>query len=271
MNEPEDGRFAGVARLCGAEGLARLRRAHVAIVGLGGVGSWAVESLARSGIGALTLVDLDEVCVTNINRQIHALEDTVGRAKVAVMAERVRSINPDCRVTAVQAFFTEANGETLLEAFAAGRSAGAWHVVDAIDSVTHKTLLIALCRQRGIPLVVCGGAGGRRDATAVRMADLADASHDRLLTAVRRRLRAEHGFPAAGHRMGVACIYSPETPVPPEKPATDCVGTGAEITREPVRLNCDSGYGSAVFVTGTFGFAAAAQVTRSIVGEAGVG
>lgn len=264
MNEAESGRFAGVARLYGAEGLARLRRAHVAIVGIGGVGSWAVEALARSGIGALTLVDLDEVCVTNINRQIHALDDTVGRAKVAVMAERVRSINPDCRVTAVQEFFTEANGESLLEAFAGGGGGGALHIIDAIDSVTHKTLLIALCRQREIPLVVCGGAGGRRDATAVRMADLADASHDRLLTAVRRRLRAEHGFPSAGHRMGVACVYSPELSVLPEKPATDCA---AANSGQPARMNCDWGYGSAVFVTGAFGFAAAAQVTRQIAAE----
>ncbi len=267
MNEAESGRFAGVARLYGAEGLARLRRAHVAIVGIGGVGSWAVEALARSGIGALTLVDLDEVCVTNINRQIHALDDTVGRAKVAVMAERVRSINPDCQVTAVQEFFTEANGESLLVSFAGG--GGALHIIDAIDSVTHKTLLIALCRQREIPLVVCGGAGGRRDATAVRLADLADASHDRLLTAVRRRLRAEHGFPAAGQPMGVACVYSPESPVLPERPATACDDDDPTDAGQPPRLNCDWGYGSAAFVTGAFGFAAAARVTRQIAGEPG--
>ena len=269
MNEAENGRFSGVARLYGTDSLARLRQAHVCVVGVGGVGSWTVEALARSGVGALTLVDLDEICVTNINRQIHALDATVGRAKVAVMAERVRAINPDCQLTVVQEFFTEANGARLLETFAADSGTGAQHVVDAIDGVTNKALLIALCRQRKLPLVVCGGAGGRRDATAVRMADLADASNDRLLTALRRRLRAEHGFPAAGQPMGVACVYSPESPVAPDGPATDCAATA--LDGPAPRLNCDWGYGSAVFVTGVFGFAAAAQVVRQIAEAPGGG
>lgn len=266
MNETETSRFSGIARLYGAEGLARLRQASVCVVGIGGVGSWAVEALARSGVGALMLVDLDEVCVTNINRQIHALESTVGRAKVVVMAERIPAINPACQVTAVQEFFTEDNAERMLEGFATGRVASELHVVDAIDSVAHKALLIALCRRRGIPLVVCGGAGGKRDATAVRLADLADASHDRLLAAVRRRLRAEHGFPVGGQPMGVPAVYSPETPVQPEKPSEECAMSELESSALPAKLNCDWGYGSAAFVTGTFGFAAAAQVVRHITG-----
>ena len=266
--EMYDNRFVGLVRLYGAQGLMRLRRARVCVVGIGGVGSWAVEALARSGVQALTLVDLDEVCLTNINRQIHALDRTVGRAKVDVMAERVRAINPACQVTAVPEFFTEVNAERLLDDLVGRATEGPggppprpW-IIDAIDSVTDKTLLIALCRRKGLPLVVSGAAGGRREATKVQMADLADASHDRLLTAVRRRLRGEHGFPAAGHRMGVPCVYSPETPV---RPPGECSGNPLDAADVPQRLNCDWGYGSATFVTGTVGFAAAGCVVNRIV------
>jgi tRNA A37 threonylcarbamoyladenosine dehydratase len=265
--ETRDNRFTGIVRLYGAAGLARLRRAQVCVVGIGGVGSWAAEALARSGVGALSLVDLDEVCLTNLNRQIHALDRTVGRPKVDVMAERIQAINPKCQVTRVQEFFTELNGERLLDelvgratAAAGGTPPQPW-IVDAIDSVADKTLLIAWCRRKGLPLVVCGAAGGRREATKVELADLADASHDRLLTAVRRRLREEHGFPTAGHRMEVACVYSPETPM---RPPSDCSGNPLGAADVPQRLNCDWGYGSATFVTGTVGFAAAGCVVNRI-------
>lgn len=249
-----DERFGGIARLVGAEGLARLRTAHVCVVGIGGVGSWTVEALARSGLGALTLIDLDEVCVTNINRQLHALDGTVGRAKVDVMAERVRLINPDCRVTAVPEFFTEANAARLL-------APGFDYVVDAIDAVTNKCRLLALCRERKLPVIACGAAGGRLDATAVRVADLADATHDRLLAEVRKRLRKEHGFPQLGKKLGVSCVFSPENPVAPETPACGAEGQGSDLVP---RLNCEWGYGSATFVTGTFGFAAAGWVVRRL-------
>lgn len=247
-------RFGGVARLVSAEGLQRLRAAHVCVVGIGGVGSWTVEALARSGIGALTLIDLDEVCVTNINRQIHALEGTVGRGKAEVMAERVRLINSECRVTAVTEFFTEANAHRLL-------APEFDFVVDAIDSVAHKCRLLALCWQRGLPVIACGAAGGRLDATAVRVADLADATHDRLLAEVRRKLRQEYGFLSASRRFGIPAVFSPETPVVPEPPACGAEGQGSEPSP---RLNCEWGYGSATFVTGTFGFAAAGWVVRKL-------
>lgn len=247
-------RFGGIARLVSAEGLARLRAAHVCIVGIGGVGSWTVEALARSGIGALTLVDLDEVCVTNINRQIHALDGTVGRAKVEVMAERVRLINPECRVTVVADFFTEANAARLL-------SPEFSYLVDAIDAVANKCRLLALCRERKLPVIACGAAGGRLDATAVRVADLADVTHDRLLAEVRKRLRKEHGFPPVGEPLGVPCVFSPETPVEPELPVC---GEEGQKSGPPPRLNCEWGYGSATFVTGTFGFAAAGWVVREL-------
>src|ERR1039457_2812653 len=199
-------RFDGIARLYGKDGLQKLRAAHVCVIGIGGVGTWAAESLARSGVGALTLVDLDEVCATNINRQLHALTETVGRAKVEVMGERIRAINPDCRVTAEPKFFNEQTAEELL-------APKYDFVLDAIDTVTNKVLLLAGCREKNLPVVSCGGAGGRRDGTQVRTADLAKVSHDRLLAEVRKRLRKEIHFPADGSPMGVACVFSAEPPV----------------------------------------------------------
>ena len=154
-------RFGGVARLVGRAGLERLRTAHVCVVGVGGVGSWAVEGLARSGVGALTLVDLDDVCVTNVNRQLPALDGQIGRPKVAVLLERVRLINPQCRVEAVSEFFTEATADRLL-------APDFDYVIDAVDLMSHKARLIAGCRDRGRPCLTVGAAGGRRDPTQVR-------------------------------------------------------------------------------------------------------
>jgi tRNA A37 threonylcarbamoyladenosine dehydratase len=248
-------RFGGIARLYGVRGLEKLRAAHVCVVGIGGVGTWAAEALARSGVGAMTLVDLDEVCVTNINRQLHALTETVGRSKVAVMAERIRAINPGCRVAADQRFFNEQTADEVL-------SRKYDFVLDAIDSLANKVLLIARCRKLQVPLVACGGAGGRREATAVRSADLAQVTHDRLLAEVRRQLRREHGFPADGSAMGVECVFSAEPPVFPRPDGSVC--TQRTGPADGTRLNCDGGFGSATFVTGAFGFAAAGIVVRKI-------
>jgi tRNA threonylcarbamoyladenosine dehydratase len=250
-------RFGGIARLYGASGLKRLQAAHVCVVGIGGVGAWAAEALARSGAGALTLVDLDEVCVTNINRQLHALTETIGRAKVKVMAERIRAINPGCRVTAEQRFFNEQSAAALL-------APKYDFVLDAIDSVTNKVLLLAQCRKKKLPVVACGGAGGRRDATQIRTADLAKVTHDRLLAEVRKRLRKEHGFPTDGAAMGVECVFSAEPRVFPQPDGSVCdAQAGIEAG---TRLNCNGGLGSATFVTGAFGFAAAGMVVRKITG-----
>jgi tRNA threonylcarbamoyladenosine dehydratase len=253
MSDSES-RFGGIARLYGREGLARLQQASLCVVGIGGVGSWAVEALARSGVGAITLVDLDEVCVTNINRQIHALDNTVGRSKAEVMAERVRGIAPECRVRAELQFFTDTSAaEILREPFSA--------VIDAIDTVANKCRLIAECRTRAIPVVVCGGAGGRRDPAQVRVADLARSTHDRLLQKVREQLRREHGFARGEQLFGVECVYSPEAPVFPQTDGSICTQpeSGTEL-----RLNCDRGYGTASFVTGAFGFLAASLAVRRI-------
>ncbi len=246
MND-DDLRFGGLARLYGAGGLQRLLQASVCVVGIGGVGSWAAEALARSGVGHLTLVDLDDVCVSNVNRQLHALDGAIGRPKVEVMAERIHAIHPACQVRTVAEFFCETTAEQIL----------ATHfdfVLDAIDQVANKCLLIARCRQLEIPIVSVGGAGGRRQPAAVRVADLAQSSNDALLQQVRKKLRAEHGFARDPKTpFGVPCVFSSERAAPP---AEGCAG----------RVTCDNGYGTASFVTGTFGLVAASCVVSKIAG-----
>jgi tRNA A37 threonylcarbamoyladenosine dehydratase len=249
-------RFGGVGRLFGRAALERLRAAHVCVVGVGGVGSWAGEALARSGVGALTLVDLDDVCVTNVNRQLPALDGQIGRPKVAVLAERVRAINPACRVETVQEYFTKASADRLL-------AAPFDYVIDAIDKLTNKALLIAECRALGRPVLTVGGAGGKRDATQLRAGDLGEATGDMLLRLVRKKLRRDHGY-EHGKKLhfGVRCVWSAEEPVYPWADGTcaDKPEPGSNLT-----LDCESGFGSAVFVTGAFGLAAAGEVVRQLV------
>jgi tRNA A37 threonylcarbamoyladenosine dehydratase len=249
-------RFGGVARLYGKAALERLRAAHVCIVGVGGVGSWVVEALARSGIGALTLIDLDDVCVTNVNRQLPALDGQIGRPKIDVLAERVRFIQPECRIELVADFFSAANAADLL----APRYD---FVVDAIDKMTNKCLLISGCRERELPVLTVGGAGGKRDGTAVRVCDLARSEQDLLLQLVRRKLRRDFGFPRDPRQdFGVPCVYSPEKPVFPWSNGT-CAAE-PEPGGESLTLDCASGFGTATFVTGAFGFAAAGEIVRRI-------
>jgi tRNA A37 threonylcarbamoyladenosine dehydratase len=255
-------RFGGVARLYGADGLERLRRAHVAIVGLGGVGSWTSEALARSGLGTLTLVDLDDVCVSNANRQSSALTETVGRPKVDVLAERARSIQPEIIVHPRAQFFTAATAEGIL---------GAQFdcVVDAMDSPSLKALLIASCRARGMPVVTVGGAGGRRDPTCIQVSDLARTTHDPLLAEVRRLLRRDHGFPRGSAAFGVECIFSTEPLSYPPNPGS--ADAGAEVCFPPEAggaSGCERRFGTACFVTGAFGFAVAARSVALLVASA---
>jgi len=258
-----DFRFGGIARLYGEATLQRLRQSRVMIIGIGGVGSWIVEALARTGVGHLILVDLDEVCVSNVNRQLPAMDSTLGRPKAEVMAERVRAIAPESRVDVHLEFFTAETAERLL-GLAPSPSIRPDLVIDAIDSVSNKTRLIALCHAHQIPIVVCGGAGGRRDPTAVRISDLAQVTHDRLVSAVRQRLRRHHGFPRDEKRFGIDCVCSSERPVFPDASGGICANRSSTNPNEPMRLNCDSGFGSATFVTGTFGFAAAAHAIQKL-------
>ncbi|HAV63750.1 MAG TPA: tRNA cyclic N6-threonylcarbamoyladenosine(37) synthase TcdA [Verrucomicrobiales bacterium] len=254
-----DQRFGGIARLYGREGLERLREAHVAVVGIGGVGSWAAEALARSGVGRITLIDLDDICITNTNRQVHAVAADIGRLKVEAMRDRIAAINPDCRVTVEPVFLTAANVGPLL---AAGFSC----VLDAIDNVANKCHLIAACRTSDCRIVTTGGAGGRIDPTQLRVGDLAHVTHDPLIRQVRRQLRREHGFPDEPKTtFGVPCVYSPEPVRYPWRDGSVCLTK--ENDGESLRLDCDSGYGSATFVTGAFGFAAAAEVLRLLTAQ----
>jgi tRNA A37 threonylcarbamoyladenosine dehydratase len=250
-------RFGGIARLYGRVALERLHCAHVAVVGIGGVGSWSVEALARSGVGRLTLIDLDDICVTNTNRQIHATTKNIGQLKAQAMADRAKEINPEIQVEVVPEFLTSANSDKLL-------SRDFDCVLDAIDNVANKCLLIAECCKRKLPIVTTGGAGGRRDLTQIRTGDLNKVTHDALLRQVRKRLRREHSIGETGElALGIRCVFSTE---PVKFPWSDgSVCEEKEPSGESLRLDCNSGYGTATFLTGAFGFAAAAEVVGLIV------
>lgn len=250
-------RFGGVSRLYGAQARVRLAAAHAVVVGIGGVGSWTAEALARCGIGALTLIDLDHVAESNTNRQIHALGDEYGRPKVESMAARLVQINPLLVVHTVEDFVAPDNVALILPA--------ADVVVDCIDQVPAKAALIAHCHAQRVPVVTCGAAGGRIDPTRLRVADLARAEGDPLLAKVRYRLRRTHGFPreSAGRvrKFGVAAVFSDE---PVQRPRSE---TGAaELSAGG--LAC-AGYGSTVTVTAPLGFAAAAEALRLLLLEKG--
>jgi len=252
-----DSRFAGIERLYGAGSVARLARVRAAIVGVGGVGSWAAESLARSGVGALTLIDADDVCVSNTNRQLHALADTLGKAKVTVMAERLRGINPALAVEPVERFVTPATLAELLDR-------GFDLVLDACDAFRVKVEMTAWCRRRKLPLIVCGSAGGRTDPTQIRIRDLSRTQHDALLGLVRRKLRQEFRFPTNPDRyFGVPAVYSLENVRYPQADGSVC-GTRPEGS-DSLKLDCGGGLGAATHVTAAFGFAAAGRALEMLL------
>lgn len=241
-------RFGGLARLYGPEGARRIRSAHVAIVGIGGVGSWAAEAVARSGVNEITLIDLDHISESNINRQIHAVSDTLGQAKVEAMRERILQIHPGCVVHAVDAFVEPGNWPQLLPA-----SVNA--VIDACDQVAAKVAMAAWAREGRHHFVSVGAAGGKVRGDLVEIADIADVTHDPLLAQVRYRLRRGHGAPSVGRRIGVNCVFSRESVAPP--PST------CESNEPDGTLNCH-GYGSTVAVTASFGFCAAGWILNKI-------
>lgn len=245
-------RFGGVARLYGAEAAERLRQAHVCIVGIGGVGSWAAEALARTGVGRITAVDLDMVAESNTNRQIHALDDIYGKAKVAAMAERIRAINPDCRVNCIEDFVTPENVDEML-----GQDFSV--VIDAIDQIRAKAAMVAFCHRRQLPIIVAGAAGGQLDPTQVRVADLSQTVQDPLLARLRSVLRRDYGFPREGKKkFGISAVFSTE---PLRYPSNEA---SCDTERGPAGLNC-AGFGSSVCVTSVFGMAAAAQAINLII------
>jgi tRNA threonylcarbamoyladenosine dehydratase len=261
-------RFGGLARLYGVQGAAQICAAHVAVVGIGGVGSWAAEALARSGVGRITLIDFDQVAESNINRQIHAETRTVGMAKVEAMRDRIIQINPQCQVTCTEEFATAENWQAMAE------QGGFSAVIDACDQVKTKVALAAWAlgqkRARSQPrddddasqasavraavfFIAAGAAGGKRRADKMDIADLQDTTHDPLLAQVRYRLRREHAAPR-DKRIGIACVFSTESVAPPD-PSCAVEGDGS--------LNCH-GYGSVVAVTASFGMAAAGWVLDTL-------
>jgi tRNA A37 threonylcarbamoyladenosine dehydratase len=241
-------RFGGLARLYGVQGAAQIRAAHVVVVGVGGVGSWTVEALARSGVGRLTLIDLDNIAESNINRQIHALDNTVGMAKVEAMRQRIALINPDCVVTCIEDFVEPTNWPSILN----GADVDA--VVDACDQIKAKTAMAAWAMKQRVLFICVGAAGGKRLAHKVDVDDLSTTSHDPLLAKLRYTLRREHGAARDGKKMGIACVFSREAVAPPD---ASCAVQGDGS------LNC-SGYGSVVSVTATFGQCAAGWVIDQI-------
>lgn len=244
-----------MARLYGAAGLDRLAAADVCVAGVGGVGSWAVEALARSGIGALTLIDMDHVAESNVNRQLPALDTTLGQAKVRVLGERIARINPACRVHTIEDFVSPDNADALID------ERYDW-VIDCVDSFRVKAALIACCRRRRQRIITVGGAGGQCDPTRVRLGDLRRTEQDPLLARTRRLLRQDYGFPTnPKRRFNVPSVWSDE---PQAAPSTGC------DTVTEGSLNC-AGYGAVMPVTASFGLVAAGHVINTLAADRGSG
>jgi len=248
-------RFGGVRRLYGEAGIKKLQGSHIVVVGIGGVGSWTAEALARNAIGQITLIDLDNISESNVNRQLHAVDGAFGKAKVSAMHERILSINPNCFVIEIEDFITIENLESLLN-FQCDV------IVDCIDDAQAKIALADFCKRKQLPLIMAGSAGGRLDPTRAQVADLAFVTGDRLLSKVRNQLRRDYAFPKASNtkrsaKFGIDCVYSDEQAI---KPESACEVDSSAITG----LNC-AGYGSSVCVTAPFGFTAAQLAIQKIL------
>lgn len=243
-------RFGGIGRLYTPEGLAKLRQSHVCVIGIGGVGSWAVEALARTGIGKITMIDMDDICVTNINRQIHAMTGTVAQLKTEVMKGRVEKINPECIVEIIDDFITPENIPEYL-------NRGYDYVLDAIDSVRNKAALIAYCKRNKIKLITTGGAGGQTDPSQIQIADLSKTIQDPLASRVRSLLRKEYNFSQNPKRkFGIDCVFSTQPLIFPK------MGEGCEVS---ATMNCANGFGAVTMVTATFGFFAVSRVVDKLL------
>ena len=249
-------RFGGVSRLYGADGLASLQAAHICVIGIGGVGSWAAEAVARNAVGTITLIDLDNIAESNVNRQLHAFDGAFGKAKVSAMTERIRLINPSANVIEIEDFVSADNVATLLNAKYSG-------VIDCIDDAKAKAAIADFCLTQNIPLVMTGAAGGRLDATRIKQADLSQVTHDKLLAKVRNLLRREYAYSGGASannkspKLGLQCVYSDEEVV---KPEAMCETESGAITG----LNC-AGYGSSVCVTAPFGFVATSLLLKQLL------
>ena len=251
-------RFGGVERLYGKQGLEQFKRSHIIVIGIGGVGSWVVEALARNAIGKLTLIDLDVVAESNINRQLPALSSTMGKNKTDVMAGRVLEINEDCEVCIIEDFLTQENIVDLIDE-------NADYVIDCIDNSKVKAALIAWCKRQKLKIITLGGAGGQLDPSLIKVSDLSKTAHDPLLSRTRKILRQKHGFSTnTKRRFSIPCVHSPEHllyshdegNVSQQKPQNDVGG-----------LSCAGGIGSSVMVTGSFAFMAVAYVLKKLANK----
>ncbi len=259
MDATVSNRFGGIDRLYGMGALTRLAASHVTVVGIGGVGSWAVEALARSGVGKLTLIDADDLCVSNTNRQLPALEGQYGRAKVEAMGERCRAINPRIELELKAQFLTPSNLDALL-----GTPVSL--VLDACDSFRSKVEMIAYCRRRKQPIITVGSAGGRSDVTQIRVRDLSRTEHDAMLSLIRKKLRSEFNFPKNHDRyFGVPAVYSLENVRYPQADGSVC-GLRPQLGKdEALKLDCGAGLGAATHVTGAFAFAAVGKAMELLL------
>lgn len=249
-------RFAGIGRLYGQKALMLFARSHICVVGIGGVGSWAAEALARTGIGTITLIDLDDVCVTNINRQLHALSDTIGQSKVEVMKSRILQINPECQVNIIDDFVSASNLAELI-------SIQFDYVIDAIDSMRPKAALLAYCRRHKIPVVTTGGAGGQIDPTQIQVKDLAKTIHDPLAAKLRERLKSDFKIVKNSKgKLGIDCVFSTEQLVYPQSDGTVC--KAKSNAGGTMRMDCAAGLGAATMVTASFGFIAVSHVLKKL-------
>lgn len=250
-------RFGGIARLYGAEAMHTIQGAHICVIGIGGVGSWVAEALARNGIGQITLIDLDDICTTNVNRQIHALTNTVGESKVEIMAERIKQINPECVVNEIEDFVTMDNITTLL-------TNDFDYVVDAIDSVRVKTALIAHCKRNKIPIITIGGAGGQIDPTKIEICDLSQTYQDPLLAKVRNQLRREHNFSRNTKRkFSIDAVFSTEQLVYPDESGNVC--HAKQNQQGAIKLDCNGGFGAATHITASFAFFAVGKLMQKLI------
>lgn len=252
-------RFAGISRLYGLQGAEIIKQSHFCVIGIGGVGSWVAESLARTGVNKITLVDLDDVCISNVNRQLHALTNTVGESKVDVMAQRIKLINPDCEVICIEDFITQ---ENLTEHISTNLS----YVIDAIDSVKIKAALISHCKRQKIPLVTIGGAGGQSDPSQIKLDDLSRTYQDPLLAKVKNLLRREYNFSRNTKRkFSIDAVFSTEQLMYPDAEGNVC---HAKQTQEgTMRLDCSGGFGAVTHVTASFGFFAVSKAITKLINK----
>lgn len=262
-------RFGGIARLYGHDNALTLQHSHFCVIGIGGVGSWVGEALARNGIGQITLIDLDDICITNINRQIHALTNTIGESKVDVMAKRIKQINPDCQVNTIEDFVTADNLNELLQK-------NYDYVIDAIDAVDIKTRLIAYCKRNKLPIITIGGAGGQIDPSQIAITDLSKTYQDPLLAKVKNQLRRDFNFPkadlakASKRKFAIDAVFSTEQLRYPNVLGEVCLAKPDADERDgsAMRLDCSSGFGATTHVTATFAFFAVGRAIDKLLNKA---